>query len=260
MDIKKAWEARSKQYKYSAEGVLPKAFPSRYNTYLDRWMFKQIEKSLPKDSPFKILDIGCGYGRVSKEISDNYPNAQLSGIDISDNYVKLYNSLLSPRGTAKVSSVTKLPYRSNTFDVVFVVTALMYLVNKKELEKGIDEISRVLKPGGEFVIIERNTTGYWFVMLGGLVSKLRGKKNAEIESISFQNTGMTKLLRSKSLLVSSQEGIPAWTLTLHLSVILNRLLPVLLRPLVAIVSFIDSRAGNSTFFSMYISYAGNKRD
>lgn len=128
--IREFWEERSQEYGSKIEGVLPKSLPRPVNEYLHNWMLEQIKRVVEGREEAKILDLGCGYGRLSKEILDEFPKSRTFGIDVAQTYVNLYNQRLSPRGRAVKGDIRKLPFKDSSFDVVFMVATLMYLTKK----------------------------------------------------------------------------------------------------------------------------------
>lgn len=258
MNIRKAWEDRSEKYGKNIEGVLPKSFPRPVNRYLDRWMYENVKgqifclcQDLGGQAQLKILDLGCGYGRLSKKILKDFPNTKLFGVDIAQTYVDLYNKDLSPRGKAKRADLKRLPFPNSHFNLVFMVTTLMYLINEKDHQKAMKEIFRVLKPGGRFVIIERNPIGHELVTLGGLLEIIRGRKLKEIDSISFSQKYMCGLIEKNGGTTISVKGIPFWTITLPISFIINK------PP--SFIDYFDDKFGFLLTPSLYISYSGFKK-
>ncbi len=204
--IQNLWEERSQKYKSNVKGVLPKAFPDWLNNILHNWMYSQIKSSIKNGDT--VLDLGCGYGRLAKEVLQDFRKTKVNGVDIAKTYVTLFNKNLAPRGKAVVADIKKLPFKSGSVDVVYMVTTLMYLTSKKDQQKAIAEIFRVLKLHGKFIFIERNPGGHSLMTLGGLITKLRGKKNKEIESVSFTKDQMGKLLSSQSFESKTTTGFP----------------------------------------------------
>jgi ubiquinone/menaquinone biosynthesis C-methylase UbiE len=98
----------------------------------------------------KILDIGIGTGRCSSLLAKK--GAKIYGIDISDEMpkkarIKLGNSLMD----LNIIDVQRgIPYPYSSFDTILCIRVLKYMPNWKFV---INEISRVLKPGG-FLILE----------------------------------------------------------------------------------------------------------
>lgn len=91
-----------------------------------------------------VLDNGCGVGHLANFI----PNNSLVGLDISkkmlDNAKSRIHSLV--RGNSQ-----ELPFKNDTFDVIICRSLLHHL---PEPGKGLGEIHRVLKPGGEVILAE----------------------------------------------------------------------------------------------------------
>lgn len=103
----------------------------------------------------KILDIACGTGATTFSLFKKYP--QVFGVDISrgmlDEARKKNRSLFperSRRASFTQGSFASLPYKDNTFDAAICVGAIWHL--KEDEEKHfVDEVYRVLKPGGIFI-------------------------------------------------------------------------------------------------------------
>lgn len=217
-NLNEGWEKRSRKYGTKIEGVLQKSLPLPINKYLHSWMLGKVKEVVPKGRAVKLLDLGCGYGRLSGPLLETFPNSRIIGVDIAQTYVALYNSNLAPRGKAIRGDIRNLPFKQSSFDVVFMVTTLMYLIDKKEQKKALLEIFRVLKKGGKFVIIENNITGYRFVTLGGLIS--RRKKNSDISSVVFSKSYLLKLIEKCGGKVGKTAGIPVWSIMLPFSLAL----------------------------------------
>lgn len=254
--LEEAWQKRSKLYKRQIEGVLPKSFPKRANLYLDRWMFEQTQLSIPKNKKVKILDLGCGYGRLSKEILEAYPKAQTLGVDIAENYVNYYNQDLKPRGKAIKGDIRKLKFPKESFDIVIIVTTLIYLSEPEDREESLKHIFSLLKKNGKFVIIERNKVGQKIITGGGLVDILRGKKNKEIESVSFTDNYLRGLIEKQGGVITHSAGIPFWTLMLPLMFLFNRFNKIFLEITLRLVRILDNTFSRVKMPSLYISYVG----
>ncbi len=92
----------------------------------------------------KLLDIGCGAGVHIKKYFKK--GAKCSGIDLSKTMIELAKKTC-PKINFKVGSITKLPYKSNSFDIVTASLCIDYI---KDLNIVFKEICRVLKKGGLF--------------------------------------------------------------------------------------------------------------
>jgi ubiquinone/menaquinone biosynthesis C-methylase UbiE len=110
-----------------------------YNDYVE---IPNMLKTVKNIKGKKLLDIGCGAGIHIKSYSKK--GAKCSGIDISETMIEMAKKK-NPKIEFKVGTVTKLPYKSNSFDVVTCSLILDYI---KDLNKAFKEINRVLKKGG----------------------------------------------------------------------------------------------------------------
>lgn len=254
--MEQMWEERSKKYGRKIEGVLPKLFPKAVNLYLDQWMFEQVSYAIEKDKKLKILDLGCGYGRLSKELLESYPNVETVGVDISENYVKLYNQDLKPRGHAIKADIRYLPFKKHVFDIVVVVTTLMYLTKKEDQRKCLKNLFQLLKQGGKFVVIERNPIGNNIVTFGGLVNKLRGQINKEITSVSFHPQYLSKLIKLSGGNISQREGLPVWTILLPELILSGFASEKICNFILKGVKLLDKLCARLIKPSLYVSYIG----
>ena len=106
---------------------------------------------LKKDlSGKKFLEVGCGLGYFSNKASKL--GAKVTGIDIGPNLVNI-NKNKTPNGAFKVASASKLPFNSESFDVVLSTEVIEHVDNQKDAFK---EMFRVLKKGGILVITTPN--------------------------------------------------------------------------------------------------------
>jgi len=96
----------------------------------------------------KILDIGCGKGENCFYLLKRYPNSNVYGIDISSKNIKEAKKYFQ-EVAFKVSRAEDLPFRSSFFDKVYCYEVLEHVY---DLKKTMDEIKRVLKPEGIFIL------------------------------------------------------------------------------------------------------------
>lgn len=100
------------------------------------------QRFLEKFSPFsRIVDIGCGNGRNMLYRDD----LNIEGIDASKELCKIAQS----RGLSVVHGcMTKLPFKSKSYDGALMVASLHHLYYKNDRHQAIQEAWRVLRPGG----------------------------------------------------------------------------------------------------------------
>jgi ubiquinone/menaquinone biosynthesis C-methylase UbiE len=250
------WDRRSEKYTDSIEGVLDKSLVIEMNMYLDNWMYKQVQKLLNSNRDANVLDVGCGYGRISKKIIDDYPETKVKGLDISKNYVKIYNSNFNPKAKAYNGSAEKLPFKDSSFDVVLIIATLMYVLDDQKQNKVLSEISRVLRRNGRVLLIEPTWISSLYLFLGKLSRFVSNKKISEINSTIFNTKKIQTLLLNNNIYSKSTSGIPIFSLQLPLLYLLSKINIKLLKSILILVSKIDTLFSKITFLSIFISYIG----
>ncbi|MFQ6792494.1 MAG: MerR family transcriptional regulator [Thomasclavelia sp.] len=107
------------------------------------WLFKQIDFS----TVYKLLEIGCGNGKLWE---NNHYSLRNREIFLSDNSEGMVNELKNKLGNVYnylVIDCQNIPFKNNYFDTIIANHVLFYL---KDLNQGLLEISRVLKSRGTF--------------------------------------------------------------------------------------------------------------
>jgi len=97
----------------------------------------------------KILDVGCGNGRLLQLLSGK--EVDYTGLDISPALVeeaKKEWSGLDQKVEFQVGDILDLKFSENSFDVVFCLAVLYHIPSKKLREKAITNLAKVVKPGG----------------------------------------------------------------------------------------------------------------
>lgn len=119
-----------------------------------KWRNKVV--ALVKETkPGTILDIATGTGDLAINLTKT--NAKkIIGLDISEGMLevgrkKIANKKLEESITMLVGDSENLPFENDTFDAITVAFGIR---NFENLEKGLSEILRVLKPNGIFAILE----------------------------------------------------------------------------------------------------------
>lgn len=112
-----------------------------------------------------ILDLGAGTGAVSEYLLARANNKPIiTAFDISP---AMLDKIKSPLITKVVGSMELLPFGSNTFDVIIARQSLHYV---KHLDNAINEIKRVLKSDGIFVLsqimpLDSSSKDFWVKMM-----------------------------------------------------------------------------------------------
>ncbi len=119
------------------------------------WRKKAI-KELQALKPQKILDVATGTGDFAFEAIKILNPREVIGVDISVGMLDVARKKIAERKLSDVFSVQPgdsegLLFDDNTFDAITVAFGVR---NYENLEKGLADMLRVLKPGGKIVILE----------------------------------------------------------------------------------------------------------
>jgi len=96
----------------------------------------------------RILDLGCGKGRFAAHVQNS--GAEVVGFDISPRMLAGASGLKRIRGSAR-----RLPFGDGAFDAVMAIEVLEHL-SARGIDEALAEVSRVLRPGGVLVIVDKN--------------------------------------------------------------------------------------------------------
>src|SRR3989344_1873610 len=113
-----------------------------YDRYISQIRINEIVKRinpLLKDSG-KILDVGCGNGKISKILMGKNPGLKINGIDVFE--------IENPKIKVEVFDGEKIPYKENSFDTITLIDVLHH---EKDLETLFKEVIRV---SNKYIIIK----------------------------------------------------------------------------------------------------------
>lgn len=111
------------------------------------WKNRLVGKLDPKQD-IRVLDLCCGTGDVYRKLRQKF--SCVTGLDFCLPMLEVAKENLSS-SRLLLGSVEELPIQDSTFDAVTVAFGIRNLSN---LEKGLEEIRRVLKPGGKILVLE----------------------------------------------------------------------------------------------------------
>lgn len=116
---------------------------------------KKAVKLLKQDQPKQIVDVATGTGDFALEALALNPD-RIVGVDISAGMLEMGKQKMKKKGVDHIIDMQmgdseKLLFEDNTFDAAIVAFGVR---NFENLEKGLSDMHRVLKPGGKTVIIE----------------------------------------------------------------------------------------------------------
>lgn len=116
---------------------------------------KKLKRKLRKANPRTILDVATGTADVAIEISNLNPE-QITGVDISEGMLEMGRQKVKNKNLQNVITLQNgdsedLQFTDSSFDAITVAFGVR---NFENLEKGLAEMHRVLKPGGTILILE----------------------------------------------------------------------------------------------------------
>ena len=191
-----------------------------------RWrrrVVKRLKPLLPQGA--RVLDIGCGTGDLSIELFENTA-AEVTGIDFCAPMLKLAKTK-APELQFIEGDALRLPFAEASFDGLTIGFALR---NLADVERGLRELLRVLKPNGTVAILEFsrpvNPVFASFVRfynwrllpwIGGFVSGSRGAYEYLPDSISkFPNQEtLASMMRAAGFAEVSFENLSGGVAALH---------------------------------------------
>ncbi len=99
----------------------------------------------------RVLEIGFGSGKLHAELAEHYT---MAGLDRAPGMVRLTGRRLAARGLTsdlRVGDVTALPWADQSFDAVLSTFAFSAF---PDAESALDEMARVVKPGGAIIVVD----------------------------------------------------------------------------------------------------------
>ena len=118
----------------------------KMHSYLNEFEDNKLIPLLGNIKEKKVLDAGCGTGRLMRKLIDE--GAFVTALDISENMLKVVQKKY-PDVKTVVGDVEKMPFENNSFDVIISTFVLVHLSNPSTF---FEEVCRVLKDKGKFVV------------------------------------------------------------------------------------------------------------
>jgi len=151
------------------------------------WRKKAIAQ-LKEIQPKTILDVATGTGDFALEAMSLNPD-KITGVDISVGMLELGKQKIAKKNLSDkiemiVGDSENLPFADNTYDAATVAFGVR---NFENLQKGLTDIHRVLRPGGKLVVLELSTPkkfpvkqlfGFYFNNILPLFGKMLSKDDA----------------------------------------------------------------------------------
>lgn len=155
---------------------------------IDKLWRRNVVKLIRRFGAQRVVDMATGTGDLAIAIAKAIPQAQIVGVDLSQGMLdeakrKIEADGLAERISLECCCAEELTIESESCDAVSVAFGVR---NFGDLEIGLSEMARILRPGGHMVVLEFSTPRNWFIapiyrfyshkilpFIGGLISKDR---------------------------------------------------------------------------------------
>jgi ubiquinone/menaquinone biosynthesis C-methylase UbiE len=115
-------------------------------------MSRERQKSENANEKMKLLEIACGTGSFLQQIRNSYPEAELTGLDLSPDYIRYARKNLNdPSINFVTDNAEHLPFADNSLDAVISIN-MFHELPPDARRNVFSEVRRVLKPGGIFSV------------------------------------------------------------------------------------------------------------
>jgi len=150
----------------------------------DRYLFfpfvfanRRIIEILKQDKFRSILDVGCGTGILLNYLNSRNEDIELNGLDISPEMARLSREKLGESANIIVGSSENIPFEKEKFEIVTCSTSFHHYANP---QKSVDEMYRVLKPGGKLIILDPFLDGKIRKMICNVLNLLFQEKDVKM--------------------------------------------------------------------------------
>ena len=121
-----------------------------------RWRRVALRMLRERGIPGRVLDVATGTADLALALAADLPQAEVIGVDISEGMLevgrqKVERNGLHPRVRLDQADAENLPFEDGSFDAVTVAFGVR---NFENLDKGLGELQRVLRPGGHLMVLE----------------------------------------------------------------------------------------------------------
>jgi ubiquinone/menaquinone biosynthesis C-methylase UbiE len=134
------------------------ALSGESSEYFAQLKVQKLIQWLPElnNKKITVLDFGCGDGLMTSYLADHFKQGIIHGLDPSPKSIEIaQKNYPSIHFAVNSESTTKLDYHDEMFDLVCSAGTFHHI--PFEMHQGyLDEIKRILKPGGIFVLFELN--------------------------------------------------------------------------------------------------------
>ena len=122
--------------------------------------------------PHRVLDVGCGTGRLLERLARSWPEAEMIGVDPAPGMVEVARA--KHQGDARfrfeIAAAEELPFSDATFDLALSTVSFHHWSNPL---RGLREVARVIRPGARLFLADAYPGGV-LRLLAPVIGRLRG--------------------------------------------------------------------------------------
>ena len=159
-------EGKAEQVQAMFDSIAPAYdFMNRAMTMgIDKWWRKVARKKVAAVKPKELLDVATGTGDFAIQLHNNL-GCQVTGIDLSEGMLEVARKKVAAKGLAdhisfEQGDCLKMRFGDAAFDAVTVAFGVR---NFEHIDKGYEEMYRVLRPGGMLCVLELSTPQNRFI-------------------------------------------------------------------------------------------------
>lgn len=152
---------------------------------------KKIKKGLidrcgfRSDMRLKVLDFGCGTLTLSIMAKRQYPNLEITGVDVDPEVIKIAGEKLRKEPfhiQLDTYDGGRLPYSNDEFNLVYSSLVFHHIADEIKLST-LKEILRIITPGGRLLIADfGKPQGFFRKVAFGVFRRFDGEKNTRVNS------------------------------------------------------------------------------
>lgn len=182
------------------DGLLDSAWGNKHSEdYVEKWGELLLHKKTPQWCSLlpseTVLDIGCGSGAAVRAIASKLTTGHVTGIDPTPKMIEIATKLTTindhnQRVTFLRAGAEQIPLDNESCDLVLAVNTLHHWI---DVDAGLDEVLRILKPSGRFVCID----DLWEESIEYSQQAADDKDDSSSKYELKTRSGIVKLLHSK---------------------------------------------------------------
>jgi len=131
----------------------------------------------------RVIDLGCGTAQLTADLEARFPRAVVAGVDLSADMLRAARRRLGGAAPPLVNAnVYALPFADESIDLITNTASYHWYL---EYRRALEEIRRVLRPGGHFFLATLTDTLLWKLM-GKVRIVSAAETRADLEAAGFR--------------------------------------------------------------------------